>query len=381
MANTLTGLIQYMHDSADIVSRELVGLIPAVYLNGKAEQVAKDQDITYDVVPTMVAEDTSPAATPPALVDQTVGTGTMKITKSRTVRFYWSGDDEAAMGSTIKSAVENNKFAQAMRTLTNEMETDLAGLYASASRACGATGTIPFNTAGDFGDAAQAAKILKDNGAPTSDMQLVINTAAGANLIAKQSRADILGAAVDSMQRQGILINVAGFKIRESAQIKTVTAVGTNTGTYAANGAHSIGATSITLKTGTGTILAGDVIYFGTDTANKYVVKTGLAAAGVCILNAPGLRKALVGDEAVTVHAVGARNMAFDRSAIHLLARLPKLPASGDAASDEYVMVDPRSGLPFRIALYKGYHANQIAISIAWGVAAVKSNHIALLID
>ena len=40
MANTLTGLIDYIYESADVVSRELCGLIPSVYLNGVADQVA-----------------------------------------------------------------------------------------------------------------------------------------------------------------------------------------------------------------------------------------------------------------------------------------------------------------------------------------------------
>ncbi|WP_310601445.1 hypothetical protein [Desulfobulbus sp.] len=88
MANTLTGLIDYIYQSADVVSREMVGMIPSVYINGVAEQAAVNQEITYDVVPTMTAEDTVPGATPPELSDQAVGTGTMQLTKSKTVRFY-----------------------------------------------------------------------------------------------------------------------------------------------------------------------------------------------------------------------------------------------------------------------------------------------------
>jgi hypothetical protein len=384
MANTLTGLIDYIYQSADVVSRELTGLIPSVYLNAAAEQAAVNQDITYDVVPTMAAENTTAAAVPPSLVDQTVGTGTMKLTKSRTVRFYWSGEDEAALGSK-RSAVENNKFAQAFRTLANEIETDLAALYPNASRAYGTAGTAPFGTAGDFSDAAQIVKVLKDNGAPTSDIQLVINTAAGANIIGKQSRYDILGAKTQSLQEQGILIPIAGCKIRESAQIKAHTK-GTNASAATTdNAGYAVGATTLTLASaGTGTIVAGDCITFAGDTGNIYIVNTGdtsVADGGTVVLNNPGIRVAMsAATKAITLGANYSANMCFDRSAIHLLARLPKLPSGGDQADDEYIMVDPISGIPFRIALYRGYMANQIAIQVAWGVKAVKPEHIAILL-
>jgi hypothetical protein len=385
MANTITGLIQYIHDSADIVSRELVGMIPSVYLNGKADMVALNQDITYPVVPTMSAEDTTPAATPPSLGDQTVGNGTMKVTKSRTVRFYWSGDDEAAMGDTIKNMVENNKFAQAFRTLVNEMESDLAALYPYASRAYGTPATAPFGTAGDFTDAANVVKILKDNGAPLSDLQLVINTAAGVNLIGKQSRADIVGQnAIGSLQQQGILIAIAGCKIRESAAIKAHTKGAGASGLINNASGEVVGETTLTYDTltvNTTGYKAGDIITFAADSVNKYVLKTGsTAASGDIVINEPGLLVAAPDNNAITIGNSYAANMAFDRSAIHLLARLPKMPKGGDAAVDEYVMVDPVSGIPFRIAMYKGYYANQIAISVAWGVKAVKPAHIALLL-
>ena len=67
-----------------------------------------------------------------------------------------------------------------MRTLANAVELDLAVLYATTSRAAGTVGTVPFIT--NTAALSAARKILVDNGAPTSDLQLVIDTNAGANL-------------------------------------------------------------------------------------------------------------------------------------------------------------------------------------------------------
>lgn len=378
MANTLTGLLQYIFDTADVVSRELVGFIPSVYLNSKAEMVAKDQNITYPVVPAATAAAITPAATPPALADTAYGTGTMAITKAYAHRFHWTGEDEASIGANMKNILQNNKFAQGFRVLTNLIEADLAATYVSASRAYGVSGTTPFDTAGDFTDASESVRILKDNGAPLGDLQLVVNTAAGARMIGKQSRADILGGNVGSLQQQGILLNIAGCKIRESAAVASVTK-GTGAG-YLVNllAGYAVGDTSIAVDTGAGTVLAGDVVQFDGD-PNKYVVATALNA-GTLVLAAPGLRQTLANNTPMTVLDSYSANMAFDRSAIHLLSRLPKTPEGGDIAQDEYVLVDPVSGIPYRIALYKGYHANQIEISTAWGVKAVKTAHMALLL-
>ena len=72
--------------------------------------------------------------------------------------------------------------------------------------------------------------------------------------------------------------------------------------------------------------------------------------------------------------------VAFSRSAIHLLARLPMMPTGGDAATDELIVQDPITGLPFRFATYKGYYANQYEVSIAWGVKNAVPEHTALLL-
>lgn len=85
-------------------------------------------------------------------------------------------------------------------------------------------------------------------------------------------------------------------------------AIGTGSGYLVNNGpGYPAGTTSIALGTGTGTILAGDVVTFTGDT-NGYVVATALGA-GVVVLAAPGLIKAVANGVAVTVSA--SRNPSF----------------------------------------------------------------------
>ena len=378
MANTLTGLVQYIYDTVDNVSNEPSGLINAVTINGKAEEAALNQDISYDITAVGAERDIAPSATPPALVDETTAAGTMKLTKAKSVPFYWTGDDEAKLGQEAKTGIQNNKIAQAIRRLRNLIEIDLGALQAQSSRAYCAHATTPAALfASNLGEVAQVRKILVDNGAPMSDVQGVLDTTSGAALRTLVGLGSFQGA---NMLNSGVLMDIYGVPLRESAGIVTTTAVGNNTGPYVVNGAHTVGATTITLKTGTGTILAGDVITLGTNTKHKYVVQTGLAAAGTITIAAPGLQTTLADGGAVVVVGTCSRSMVFARSAIHLLARLPKQPAGGDAAVDELIVQDPITGLPFRFAQYKGYHANQFEVGIAWGVKAAVPEHMALLL-
>jgi hypothetical protein len=376
-ANTLTNLIPVVYEAVDTISREMVGFIPAVMLDASAEQVALNQTITYPVVATRAAADITAAATGPDPAGETVGYGQMSISKARSVTFPWTGEEIKSLGS-LHATILRDQFAQAMRTLVNEVEADLAALHLYASRGYGAAATAPF--ASTLGDPAQVRKILNDNGSPMTDLQMVINTTAGANL----RTLAVMNAAADAgtiaLRERGVLLDIHGFKIRESAQVKTVAAVGNNTGPYVINGTNAVGATSVVLKTGTGTILAGDIVYFNGDTTNKYEVLTGIAAAGSIVINKPGLRVALADGQAVAVVAASTRNMAFDRGAIHLLARLPAMPDGGDSAEESIVATDPISGISFQVNKYRQYHQVSYEVGLAWGVKAAKSENIAILI-
>ena len=376
--NTLTPLIPEIYEALDIVSRELTGMIPSATLNASANTAAVGQAIRVDIEPEGNGGDVTPAMVVPDPTGQTSGFTDIIITKSRFMEFGFNGEDQKGLNTGAGyGTVRANRIAQAIRKLTNEVEADLCGLQSTFSRAHGTAGTTPFGTANDYTDASNALKILKDNGAPLQDNQLVINTAAGVNFLGKQSAVNAAG--TDSMLRQGVLLDVNGMPIRESAQINTPAIGGGSSYTSHASG-FPVGTTSITLITGSGTVLAGDVVTFAGDT-NKYVVTTGVTAAGALVIAAPGLVQALPASaKALSIVASSARNMAFNRSAIVLAARAPARPLEGDMAVDVTSITDPRSGLTMEFAMYPGYRKVRYEVALAWGVKNIKPEHTALLL-
>ena len=379
MANTLTGLIPTLYKAADTVVRELVGFIPAVFKDSTVDAVAKDQTITYPVVAARAAGDITPAATGPNPSGETIGNGTMTISKSRSVNFPWNGEEQAGIRSVYEKVLQD-QFAQAMRTLVNEMESDLfLAAKRGGSRAYGTAGTTPFPTAGVLTDFAEIIKILQDNGAPMSDLHLVLNTTAGAKIRSVQSSLfKVSEAGDDSLLRNGTLGKVEGLNLHESGQIVSHTK---GTGTlYVFNGSHAVGATTVVAKTGSGTVLYGDVLAFEDDATNKYVVNTGIATPGSLVIGGPGLKQAQTDGKTITIGNNYTGNFAFDRNAIHLLTRLPLMPDGGDAADDIVVITDPLSGISFQVAVYRQYRQVVYEVATAWGTKAVKSDFIATLL-
>lgn len=374
-ANTLTGLIPTLYASLDIVSRELVGMIPAVSRNSNAERAALNETITIPIVPANVAVDVTPGITAPDNGDAAIGNTTMTISKSRMVPVRVNGEemrglDNAGTGQSIMA----QRFSQAFRTLTNEIESDLAGLYVASSRAYGTPGTAPFGTANDLSDLAQTLKILEDNGAPQSDLQAVLGSSAIAQMRGKQSGLfKVNEAGTDQLLRQGILGRLENADIHNSSGIKTPTK-GTGASYTTNTAGYAVGATDITLITGTGTILAGDVVTFAGDT-NKYVVKTALTG-GVVVLAEPGLKVTIAAAAtALTVGATATQNMVFSRSAIQLITRAPAMPEDGDMADDILDIADPISGLSFQIAVYRQYRQVKYEVAMAWGWKMVAPRH------
>jgi hypothetical protein len=383
--NTLTNLLPSLYAELDVVSRELVGMIPAVTMDARLARGKVGQTVYAPQAPVNTSSTITPAMSVPAEADETIGSFSFTLQKSKSAKFSWDGEEQRglATGPGLQSIL-GGQFAQALRVLVNEVEADLTALQSGFSRAYGTAAAAPFGTANDFTDASQALKILKDNGAPLSDNQLVMNTAAGANFLGKQGNYNTQGDV--SILRQGVFQTVSGMDLRESGQIVTQTA-GAMASATSTSATFTVGQTVIPLATaGTGVVAAGDIVTFANDT-NKYVVASvsfagGNPASGDSItLTAPGLRVAQsAATRAITVIATSARNLAFNRSAIVLATRLPERPAAGDMAIDVTTITDPRSGLSFEVAIYPGYRKVLYEVGLAWGVGNVKPAHTAILL-
>lgn len=385
MANTLTSLIPDLTEAMDVVSRELVGMIPAVRRDSNVSRVALDQNVIIPITPEASTAPNTPGVTAPDTGDQTIGNTSITISKSKHVPVRWNGEETKGLQNAgTFSSIQAQRFYQGIRALVNEIEADLwAAAYVKASRAYGSAGTAPFGTAGDFSDFAGVARILDENGAPTSDRQLVLGHAALANLRGKQSvlfKANEAGSS--DMLRNGMTDRIQGMAIRHSDAVGIHTK-GAGTGYDFATAGEAIGQTTLTTEGGTVNstgFKAGDVITHAGDSANKYVVKTGLTAtSGDLIINEPGLLVAGVDANEITIGNSYTANLAFDRSAIVLATRLPAMPEGGDAADDVMTLVDDKSGLAFEVAHYKQFLQNVFHVRLAWGYAAIKPAHIATL--
>lgn len=378
MSNVLTNLAADIYKAADMVGRELVGIIPSITVNGDATTRAAKGDTIRSFATRAVTVNSSfaPAMTIPEGTDQTVDSKTMTVDTYASVQIPWTGEDMKHVnnGSGFET-IYGDQVRQAFRAITNTIESAVwtAG-RAGASRAIGTAGTTPFASNHDV--LADLRKMLSDNGCPMDGAcTLVMNTSAGAAMrkLTLLQKANEAGGT--ELLRQGTLLDLQGIMVKESAAPVSVTA-GTGASYTSDTAGYAVGATSITLITGTGTVLAGDVVTFAGDT-NKYVVATGVTAPGVLVLAAPGLKVALAASAvAMTVGATATANLAFHRSAIELGIRAPAMPSGGDAAVDVMVVQDPWSGLVFEIAAYKGYMKSMFDVRCIYGTKVWKTNNV-----
>jgi len=383
MANTISNLIPAAYRALNVVSREMVGFIPSVQLDPSSAELSQGQTIYIPQAPANSAgKDIAPAMAFPTAAYQTIGSKSHALSKARAFPFSWTGEEVKNLNAGPGYlSIHEQQIAQAIRAAVNEIEVDIAvAAKNGASRAFGTTaGTAPV-----LADFSGAQRILDDNMAP-SDRYAVINSAAAESLRNTSNLYKVNESGDSGLLRQGLMGDLYGFSLRQSAQIQS-TAAGAMASATSTSAAFTVGQTVIPLAAaGTGVVSAGDIITFAND-ANKYVVSS-VSFAGAnpdtgdsITLAAPGLRKAQgVATRAITVFATAARNVAFSRSSILLSTRIPAI-AEGDLTSFREIITDPNSGISLEIRQVPGDRMVHYEVGVCWGVTVLRPDHVSVIV-
>lgn len=379
MANTLTGLIPTLYEALDTVSREFTGMIPAVNRNSNAERAAVGQNVRVPIAQAGELEDIVAGVAPKDSGDTNTDHVDVTIEHSKAAPIKWNGEEILAVNSNGVgyNKLLANQFTDGMRKLVNAMEADIAHkALLGASLAHGTKGKAPFGTAGDLDDFAQAARLLDENGTPISDRQLVLNSTAMANLRGKQSVLfKVNEAGSEDMLRTGYTDRVQNFALRYSGGISQHVA-GNGTG-YTVSGSAAQGLKSLPLAGGSNKLLAGDIVEID---GVKYIVGADVnSTADTLKLNGTGLKAVANSGATITPFGSFMPNFAFDRNAIVLAARAPAVPQGGDSADDAIMLTDPLTGLVFEVRVYRQYRQVKYEVSMAWGAAVIKPEHLVVL--
>ena len=378
--NNLNGLIPILYLALQIISRELVGFIPATSINASAENAALNQTIRVPITPPSENQDITPG-TPPTNGGTDFSYVDMAITKERIAKpIVWNGNEQISVGGQLNTLLVN-QYAQSMRSLVNEVERDvcLEGAIGAlkAGNVYGVAGSTPF--ASNLDDLAEVRKIQDDLGTPKSDRHLIINTSTGMAIRKLVQLTNVNQAGENTLLRQGILQNLFDYSIRESggfAPIDPGTQIDIVLNADAQKGSNSIAVTALT-----GTLNVGAVIKLGGD----YYTLTAPALVGATMLNiSPALKKSLDNGTEGVILSVYLPNVAFSRDFIYLLTRNPAMPQQvnrpGGQLLDMVPITDTVSGLSFQVTLWEAYRQIRIEIGLAWGVKAVNNRHGVLML-
>ena len=382
LSNTLTALAPILFSAAQEVSNEPFGVVNSITTDFDDKGVAKGDNIIVPVAPVRAATDFTPGASSSdgdAAIAQNV---IVQITASKKVSWGLTGEQIRSLDNGSESKEwARQMLAQGMRTLRNLVEADAClQIKYGASRAYGVAQTTPFSTANDLSELTSMYKLLKDNGAPMADLQLVVDTSAGLKLRNQGVIANAYQAGTDEERRSGKILRQYGFMISESAGIVTHTAGSSNAATITT----TLGSNDVTIA-GTGiTTVPGDVFtiaadyFYGATILNKYVtpLTTSTTGAKTAFLTRPGAKKAST-TQVMTVSANYVPNLAFERSAVVGVFRPPLIPENPTISQQT---ISDESGLTYLLLDIAQYGQRTWELHLAYGTKVVQPEHVALLL-
>jgi hypothetical protein len=370
MSNSLAAMVPLIIAKGVPVLREAAIMPKLINTDYSNDAKQKGESITIPISGTKTVSDVTPGAVPPTPADSTLTSTTITLDSWKKVDFYLTEQEAAKMLS--REDYISLELAEAMRALANKVNTDVFALYKKVYGYAGTAGTTPFASTTDV--LVDLGITLDNQLAPVEGRRLVLGTAAKGNALklAAFTQYQITGDNLGNVQ--GKLGNRYGFEIDSTTTNPTHTA-GTGA-SYQTTAALAAGVSTITVDTGTGTILVGDIVTFAGHT-QTYTVTSALSAGSFEI--SPALQSAVADNGAVTLKASQTINLAFHRDAFAIAMR-PQLETSMPSGTSTMIYTDPVSGIPLRVDMIPQYHQMAIEVSLLYGVGCPRPEYAARLV-
>jgi len=377
--STITALAPVLFSAAHQVAAEPFGAIDALNASFDNKRVAKGDKVKIPYVPAAGNADFSPANVTPAGSDITAQATEVEITKSRKNSMVLTGEQIRSLENGGNWQEWAGQWAQsAMRALRNEAEQDACtAIKKGASRAYGSAGVTPFATS--LTELNQVRKILRDNGAPMQDLQLVVDTSAELNMLNLGIVQQAYAAGSDQERRSGTLRPQLGFNIRASAGIQGHTTSAAASYVLDVTTSIPIGTTGLVTKTGSATTSVGDIFHIANDTGNLYVANALDATTNTKLITIgrPGTRAVYNDNATITFKGAYTPNFAFERNAVVGVMRPPVMPAN---ANIKQTLVSDKFGMTYLFCEISQYGQVSWELHLAWGFKVIQPEFVAILI-
>ena len=369
MTNSLTNVIPQLLAQGLLALREnsiMPRLVNSDYDTIGAE---KGSSITVPIPSSVTVQDVSPAATPATNTQVSPTTATISLDKWKEAAFTLSDKEHME----IMSGTLPMQASEAIKSLANQVDSDILATYTGIYGMSGTAGVTPFGSSTK--DATDQRVILNNQNAPLDNRRMVLNADAEGNALGLRAFQDMSFSGGNEGIVEGLIKRKIGFNWFMDQNVPDHT-VGSNDGAYVVNYAtHAVGDTSVVVGTGSGTIVTGDIFTVAGDT-QTYVCTTKIAAAGI-LAYLPAAKVAWANTAAVTVKGVLStaypQNLAFHRDAIAFVNR-PLIDNTDGLGNLIVAGYDEVSGLTIRLEVSREHKRTRYSWDILYGTALVRAD-------
>ncbi len=364
MANDLSAVIPQLLAQGLIALRQTIVMPRIVNTGYSALAGSKGSTIDVPIASAVTVQDVTAAATPPSTASQTPTSVSIPLDKWKEAPFYLDDKDMLqAMNGFIPL-----QAAEAIKSLANQVDTDILANYVDLFGFAGVAGTTPF--AVDTSEHVQARKILNKQLCPKDNRFVVLDPDAEGNALMLRAFQDASFGGGDGVIVNGQIGRKMGalWLMSQNIPSHTLGAAGT---VLVDQADVEVGDTTVHFDGLTTKASAGDVFTVAGDTQTyKVTSATDLSGTDGDMVFYPAAKVAWANDAAVTFKASHVVNLEIHRDCFAFANR--PLETTGMGLGNFQSVVDPESGLTLRLEVTREHKRTRFSYDMLYGSKCVR---------